>query len=71
MKRVTTVILAAVTITAHALAASAQIAGTSDKNNLVIVQDGKTSASIILAADTGEMEKLAAADLVKYIRPLS
>jgi hypothetical protein len=37
----------------------------------VIVQDGKALASIVISSDAGEMEKLAASDLAKYIEMMS
>ena len=49
----------------------AQLAGASTSSNLVIVQDGIARASIVLAADAGEMERIAAQDLVKYIEMMS
>ena len=38
---------------------------------LAIVQNGKTTASVVVAADAGPMEKKAAEDLVKYIEMMS
>jgi len=47
--------------------ASAQVAGTTAANDLAIVTDGKTQAIIAISPTAGLNEKLAAADLAKYI----
>ncbi len=49
----------------------AQLAGKPALDNLLIVQDGKALAPIILSADSGEMERIAADDLSKYIEMMS
>lgn len=38
---------------------------------LQVVQDGRPLASVVVAADAGELEKAAAADLVKYVEMMS
>jgi hypothetical protein len=62
---------AALILSTQAWFAGAQLAGTPGNDNLMIVQDGKTTASVVLAADAGEMEKTAAADLLKYVEIMS
>ncbi|MEO6906962.1 MAG: lipoprotein, partial [Abditibacteriaceae bacterium] len=42
-----------------------------EKNALVIVDNGNTSAQVVVAPDAGEWEKQAANDLVKYIAMMS
>ncbi|MEO6907434.1 MAG: DUF4838 domain-containing protein, partial [Abditibacteriaceae bacterium] len=42
-----------------------------EKNALVIVDNGNTSAQVVVAPDAGEWEKQAANDLVKYITMMS
>lgn len=49
----------------------AQVAGTSAPDDLVIVRDGLAIASIVISSDSGELEKIAAADLAKYIEMMS
>ncbi|MEO6906729.1 MAG: lipoprotein, partial [Abditibacteriaceae bacterium] len=44
---------------------------TVDKNALMIVDNGKTSAQVVVAPDAGVWEKQAANDLVKYISMMS
>lgn len=51
--------------------AQAQKPDVPEKNALVIVKDGKTSASVVVAADAGPFEKEGADDLVKYIEMMS
>jgi len=62
---------AALILSTQAPNASAQIAGMPGNDDVVIVQDGKATASIVLAADAGEMETIAAGDLLKYIEMMS
>lgn len=50
---------------------SAATAGTPGNNELLVVQEGKTSASIVVAADAGTWEKRAAEDLQKYIEMMT
>ena len=57
----------AVSMLLMACLASAQVAGTAGANNLAIVTDGKTQAIIAVSPTAGPHEKLAAADLAKYI----
>lgn len=45
----------------------AQVAGESGGDDLVIVRQGKTSATVVLSPEAGEWEKQAADDLVHYI----
>ncbi len=49
----------------------AQIAGTSGANDLLIAQDGKANAKIVIAADAGPWEKRAAEDLQKFVEKMS
>jgi len=51
--------------------APAQIAGTAGADELIIAQDGKARAGIVVAADAGKWEKQAATDLAKYIGLMS
>jgi len=51
--------------------ASAQIAGKSGADDLIITQNGATQATIVVAADAGTWEKRAAEDLQKYIEMMS
>jgi hypothetical protein len=46
-------------------------AGTPGNNELTVVQNGQTSASIVVAADAGKYEKQAAEDLQKYIEMMT
>ncbi|MHB0936606.1 MAG: DUF4838 domain-containing protein [Armatimonadota bacterium] len=50
-----------------AFSASAQVAGTSGANDLTIAANGTTQAVIVVSPQAGNSEKLAAADLAKYI----
>src|SRR4051812_18616493 len=47
--------------------AAAQVAGSDGANELVIAQDGKTQATILVSEKAGRWEKQAAVDLQKYI----
>jgi hypothetical protein len=49
------------------LPAAAQVAGKADLPELVIAENGRTNATVVVAKDAGPWEKRAAADLAKYI----
>jgi len=49
----------------------AATAGRPGGNELVIVDDGRTTAAVVVSAEAGPYEKLAAADLVEYIGLIS
>ena len=49
----------------------AQLAGEAVPDPLRVVQDGRPLATVVIAADAGENEKLAAADLVKYVEMMT
>lgn len=51
--------------------AGAQMAGAPDSDPLLIVKEGQAQASVVVSAAGGELEKAAAADLVKYIEMMS
>jgi hypothetical protein len=51
--------------------ANAKVAGKASASELPIVQGGKAVASVFIAEDAGELEKAAAADLLKYIGMMS
>jgi hypothetical protein len=50
---------------------NAAIAGSTGKNDLTIVENGKSAAQIVVATDAGTWEKNAAQDLQKYIAMMS
>lgn len=49
----------------------AQVAGTPGTDMLSVVRDGQPIASVMVSADAAELEKAAAADLVKYVEMMS
>lgn len=49
----------------------ARTAGRDDASPLHVVQDGKPLVPVVVAADAGKEEKLAGADLVKYVEMMS
>src|SRR5687767_10534884 len=51
--------------------ARGQVAGTSGADDLVVVDGGRTEAVVAVAADAGEWEKKAAADLVHFVGLMS
>lgn len=55
----------------RAPSAHSQIPGSPGGNDLMIVQDGQARASVVIAADAGDTEALAAADLIHYIELMS
>ena len=57
--------------TLNADAGTAGLAGTSSDANLTLVDNGKSSAQIVVAADADKWEKLGASDLQKYIEMMS
>lgn len=58
-------------LASQTLFANAQVAGIPGKDDLLIAADGRASASIVLSADAGEMEKVAADDLLKYVEMMT
>lgn len=72
LKRLGQLIAAALVLfSGFAGGAYAQIAGTPEPANLVIARDGTAVASIVVSAEAGELEKVAATDLAKYIEMMS
>src|SRR5688572_7864756 len=67
------VLLTTMTLLALSLKApaSAQVAGTSGADDLVVVQNGATQATVVVADNAGTWEKQAATDLAKYIGLMS
>ena len=53
------------------LSAQAQIAGSSDKDDLVVVSQGKTKAVIVVGPGAGKWEKQGAEDLARYVELMS
>jgi hypothetical protein len=51
--------------------AIAQVAGIAGTDDVVVVKDGRAVASIVLSASAGEMEAIAATELVKYIERMT
>jgi hypothetical protein len=49
----------------------AQTAGAPAGDPLVVVQEGRPVATVIVSAQAGELEKAAAADLVKYVERMT
>ncbi|HEX7887961.1 MAG TPA: DUF4838 domain-containing protein [Ramlibacter sp.] len=64
-------LLAALALVMASTFAGAQTAGAPGPDPLSIVSNGRAVASVIVADDAGEQEKLAAADLVKYVEMMS
>jgi hypothetical protein len=64
-------IVGAIALLAASTLIRAQTAGTPDPDLLAIVRDGRAVASVVVAADAGQQERLAAADLVKYVEMMS
>jgi hypothetical protein len=63
--------LAALALLAFSSLALAQMAGAPTSDPLVIVQQGRPVATVVVASAAGENEKAAAADLVKYVEMMS
>jgi hypothetical protein len=74
MKRLAFIPVAAALLLAGCAANAQNTAGKAakpDKSDLVIVQNGATTAQVVVAPDAGKWEKQAATDLVKYIEMMS
>lgn len=73
MKRVALTIIFCITVTMTFMPsfAAAKRAGSAIGDDLLIVENGKTSAIIVVSAQAGKEEGLAASDLAKYIGLMS
>jgi hypothetical protein len=67
MLRLARIVLVAWLVALTPLLAGAETAGSASADPLHVVQDGQARMIVVISASAGEAEKLAAADLLKYV----